>query len=73
MRCHVVHGARAAIRAVILKDKKDPLSRWVIGLVERGGMNRATVALANKLVRIAWAIISTGEVYRVYCEEPQMA
>jgi len=64
VRCLVVHGARAAIRTAMLKDKQDPLSRWAIGLVERRGINKATVALANKLVRVAWAILSTGEAYR---------
>lgn len=73
VRCHIVHGARAAIRSAILKDKQDPLSRWVIDLVERRGMNRATVALANKLVRIAWAILSTGEAYRTHPQTLQTA
>ncbi len=73
VRCHVVHGARAAIRAAVLKDKKDPLSRWAIALVERRGMNRATVALANKLVRIAWAILTTGEAYRAHPQALQAA
>ncbi|EHA17521.1 hypothetical protein HAL1_00615, partial [Halomonas sp. HAL1] len=29
------------------------------------GVNKATVALANKLLRIAWVIISRGENYCV--------
>lgn len=73
VRCYVVHGARAAIRAAILKDKQDPLSRWAIDLAERRGINKATVALANKMVRIAWAILSTGEAYRAPPADPQLA
>jgi len=60
-RCQIVHGARAAVRAAANKD--DNLSRWIQALVERRGVNKATVALANKLVRIAWAILATGCCY----------
>jgi len=30
-------------------------------LIERRGMNRATVALANKMARIAWVLLARGE------------
>lgn len=73
VRCYVVHGARAALRAAMLKDKQDPLSRWAVALANRRGVNKATVALANKIVRIAWAILSTGEAYRTPKTDPQLA
>jgi transposase len=60
-RCQIVHGARAAVRAAT--NKNDNLSRWIQALVARRGVNKATVALANKLVRIAWAILATGCCY----------
>ncbi len=34
---------------------------WVTKLVERVGRFKAKVALANKLARIAWALIAKGE------------
>ena len=40
------------------------LRSWALGLQARVGHNKATVALANKLVRIAWAMMSTGESFR---------
>ena len=48
----------AAIRAVVrtAHKKTDPLSQWVTRLVKRRGIHIATVALANKLARIAWAV-----------------
>jgi transposase len=62
LRALLVHGARAALRQTARKD--DRLSRWAQRLVAERGWNKATVALANKLTRIAWALLHTGESYR---------
>jgi len=62
LRSLVVHGARSVVRAA--KDKDDRLSRWVKHLCDTRGMNKATVALANKLARIGWSILSKGGVYQ---------
>ncbi len=40
------------------KHKEDRLSRWVTGLAERRHPNVAAVALANKTVRMAWAMMN---------------
>jgi transposase len=37
---------------------------WVRGLLERRPVRLATVALANKMARIAWAVMARNEVYR---------
>jgi error-prone DNA polymerase len=37
---------------------------WVRGLLERRPVRLATVALANKMARIAWALMARDEVYR---------
>lgn len=52
----LIHGARAALRH--LGDKQDAQSRWLRALIERRGFNIATVALAHKNVRQAWAILA---------------
>lgn len=62
IRSLLVHGARAALRRA--KFKSDNLSKWMLELQERRGPNRAAVALANKLMRIAWAIITKNEEYQ---------
>ncbi|EGW86061.1 IS110 family transposase [Escherichia coli] len=36
---------------------------WVNCIREKRGFNQAVVALANKLLRIAWAIIARNEMY----------
>ncbi len=61
LRTQLIHGARAVVRVAHRKD--DPLSRWVTRLRQQRGTNIATVALANKLLRIAWVIITRGERY----------
>ena len=38
-----------------------PLGGWLRGLAARVHKNAATVALANKLARIAWAVLRRGE------------
>lgn len=55
LRKLLVHGARAVLRHVDSKD--DGLSHWLKGLAARKHINVATVALANKTARIAWALV----------------
>jgi transposase len=62
VRSLVIHGARAALMRAA--NKNDPLSLWVNRIKERRGYNKATVALANKLIRMAWVIVARGEHYR---------
>lgn len=62
VRAQVVHGARAVVSRA--DQKSDPLSRWIQRIKAERGFNKATVALANKLVRMAWVIIARGERYR---------
>jgi transposase len=37
---------------------------WTRGLLERRPVRLVTVALANKMARIAWALMTRNEVYR---------
>ena len=62
LRRLLVVGATAVIRYARTKTAAD--SRWVNQLLERRCPRVASVALANKTARIAWAILSRGEVYR---------
>jgi len=40
------------------------LSRWLAQLTSRTHRNVAGVALANKLARVAWAVLAKNEPYR---------
>ncbi len=61
LRKLLVHGARAVLRHVESKD--DGLSHWLKALAARKHVNVATVALANKTARIAWALVHNEEAY----------
>jgi transposase len=57
-----IQGARAVLP---FKEKQSAgLRNWLAQLTARTHYNVAAVALANKLARIAWAVLATGEVYR---------
>lgn len=64
LRSLMVHGARSSIKAIIAKQKKDPLSEWILKKVETKGYNGAAVALANKNARIAWALLTKEEDFK---------
>ncbi len=61
LRTLSIHGARA----VIFRKKNDEgkEARWLRELIARRGINRATVALANKIARRAWVVLNKGESY----------
>jgi transposase len=63
LRKLLVHGARSiATRA---ETKPQPQDQWLNAVRERRGKPRTYVAQANKTARIAWAIMTKGEVYKV--------
>ncbi len=45
--------------------KTTPLALWVQRLLSRRSRRAVTVALANKLARIAWAVMAKGEDFRL--------
>jgi transposase len=59
LRKQLIHGARAALPYVAERDT--PLGRWAKALMTRAHRNVAVVAFANKLARIAWAVLRRGE------------
>jgi len=63
LRMLLIHGARVVLRY----RKENPQSKqeiWINNLVERRGMNRAAVALANKNARRIWVLMARDEEYR---------
>lgn len=59
LRKLLIHGARAALPHVAERDT--PLGRWTRELLSRAHRNVVVVALANKLARIAWAVLRRQE------------
>ena len=62
LRKLLVVGATSVIRRAETNTTKT--GAWVRSLMERKPARVATVAMANKTARIAWAILSRGETYR---------
>ena len=62
LRKVLIHGARAA--AMRIKRDRFTIGTWMNALEARAPRNVLVVAMANKLARIAWAVLSTGEEYR---------
>jgi len=61
LRKNLIHGARAVLPYLI--ERETPLGRWARGLLARAHKNIVVVALANKLARIAWAVLARGCTY----------
>jgi transposase len=62
LRRLLVQGARAIMQRI--DRRTDRLGVWVRELLERRHSNVVACALANKLARIAWAILANGTNYR---------
>jgi transposase len=62
LRRLLVVGATAVMRHA--KDKATRLADWVRELLAKKPFRLVSVALANKLARIAWAILTRGDTYR---------
>ena len=63
VRSLLVLGARAVLSAAA--SKTDSLSRWAMALRQRRGYWKAVVAIAAKNARMAWAVLNTGESFKL--------
>jgi transposase len=61
LRRLLVVGAISIVRTARMRPAKYP---WVIELLGRRPAKVVAVALANKMARIAWAVLAKGETYR---------
>jgi hypothetical protein len=62
LRKILMHGARSAVLRV--KRERSPFGAWLDALEQRAPINVVITAAANKLARIAWAVLSSGQDYR---------
>lgn len=61
LRKNLIHGVRAVLPH--LAATKTRLGDWLRNLLERVRKNTVVMALANKLARIAWAVLVRGRSY----------
>jgi len=64
-RRYLIHGARTMLTCAARSKKynDDPNLQWALALKKRVGMNKATVALAHRMARIAFAILRDKKKY----------
>jgi transposase len=63
VRMLLIHGARTTLWHAKKSETHDRLREWGLGREKARGHNKAAVAVANKLARIAWAVWSKGRDY----------
>ena len=64
MRRLLVVGATTVMRHT--KDKTTPMANWIRKLAEKKPFGVVSVALANKLARIAWVVLTRKAAYGCY-------
>jgi len=62
LRRMLIHGARAVLFRV--KYDTGGFGQWVHRLTQRAPRNKVVVAIANRLARMAWAVLSSGKDYQ---------
>jgi transposase len=62
LRKLLVHGARSAVLRV--KRERPPFGPWLDAVERRSPIKVVVNAASNKLARIAWAVLASGEDYR---------
>lgn len=62
LRTLLIHGARAVLRTA--PTKHDKKHAWALALQARRGSNRAIVAIANKMARVIWSLLASGQSYQ---------
>ncbi len=63
LRSVLVAGATAVVRHVAAGTSKNAFAPWVAQLLKRKAPKLVAVALANKMARIAWKLMVTGQGY----------
>jgi len=62
LRRQLVHGARSVVR--VARGRDGGLWSWINRLLERRPLNVVVAAVANKLARIAWALLARNDRWR---------
>ena len=64
LRSQLISGAMSVVKQVIRREARTKKEIWLKSLIERRGNKCAAVALANKTVRTAFAMLTQGTEYK---------
>ena len=64
LRASLITGAHSVIQVLEKRPPRTEKERWLVALIQRRGKGRAAVALVNKTIRTAWAMLAHQEAYR---------
>lgn len=63
LRSSLIVGSRSVVNALKRREPRTATERWLKALIDRRGPGRAAVALANRNVRVAWAMLHNATEY----------
>lgn len=65
LRGLLTQGARSTLQVALKREplRRSQLGQWIVALHGRIGYHKTLVAIANKHLRILWAILAHGEAY----------
>jgi transposase len=64
LRVLLVAGATSVINAAMRRPDSKQMTEWLSALLARKPRKVVAVALANKMARVAWVLMTRGEVFR---------
>lgn len=64
LRMLLTHGARSVLCHAKKTEHPDRLRSWALSVEQRRGHNKTTIAIANKLARIIWAVWTRGGTFQ---------
>ena len=64
LRSSLIVGCRAVVNALKNRPPRNATEQWLQALIERRGAGRAAVALANRNIRTAWAMLCHATPYQ---------
>ena len=73
LRSVLVAGATSVINQVRRGNSRSAFAPWVLELLKRKAPKLVAVALANKMARIAWKLMVSGQAYADKSARPAMA